>query len=432
MKREKRRAALFFALLLCVFTVGLSGCGDSTGKDEGKVTLTVMSSQSNLEKEYVKRILKLYEENGAYDIRTISAEDTDADYEDTVREALAGEDAPDIVLHFNNSGLNTLNVEEQFAYLENEAWVQDLTDDAKAYCQDSAGHVLGMPFWENSVSGCYYNKTILDSLGLRPAATQAEFDALCQALTSIGYTPLCWSFTRCHWNYQFGLDPVFADDPGLLERLNKNEVTFADIPAVHDMVSWLASAQEQGWFGEGYDGRDWPEISHAMASGECVMINIWDTWFDTDLEAGGTYTKDDFALMPVFLNTVPDGTYEGGNLIMMMVNKQSAHVEEALEFLSFCAQSENYNKAFDGISTVSCFKGQNTNIQSDMVTEAMGSILLYERASTANPKIIGYSQQKMGAAVQKLFQGEVDVAGCIALMDESRIAAAKELGAQGF
>ena len=60
------------------------------------------------------------------------------------------------------------------------------------------------------------------------------------------------------------------------------------------------------------------------------------------------------------------------------------------------------------------------------------SISLHERASTANPKIIGYTQQDMGVAVRKLVQGEVDVAGCVALMDEYRIAAARELGTEGF
>ena len=198
------------------------------------------------------------------------------------------------------------------------------------------------------------------------------------------------------------------------------------------MADWLSGAKEMGWFGDSYADRDWDGLSHAMASGECVMINIWDTWFDTDLEKNGTYSKEDFALMPVFMNTEPSGTYEGGNLNMMMVNQQSDHAKEALEFLSFCAQSENYNKAFDGISTVSCFKGQTTNIQSDMVTNMQDSISLLARASTANPKIIGYTQQEMGAAVQKLLQGEVDAAGCVALMDEYRIAAARELGTEGF
>ena len=421
--------ALFAAMLLL-----LTACSPASpgGQDDGKVTLTIMGKKNDMEKAYMQRIFRLYEESGRGRIRVIGLDDADASYDAAVREAFSSGEAPDILFHFNDSGLNTLNVEDQFVRLDGEAWVPDLTDGARAYCQDSEGRLLGLPFWENSVSGCYYNKTILDSLGLRPAATQAEFDALCQALKSIGYTPLCWSLRSCEWTYQFALDPIFADDPELLARLNKNEITYADIPAVWDMADWLAGAAEKGWFGEGCADRDWEDLSHAMASGECVMINIWDTWFDTDLEEGGTYSKEDFALMPVFMNTAPSGTYEGGNLNMMMVNKQGDRVEEALEFLSFCAQSENYNQAFDGISTVSCFKGQTTNIQSGMVTEAQGSIALHGRVSTAYPKIIGYTQQGMGTAVRKLVQGEVDVAGCVALMDEYRIAAARALGAEGF
>ena len=426
---KKRLPALFLVILFL-----LTACSPATGngQDDGKVTLTIMGKKTDMEKDYMQRIFQLYEQSGRCHLRIIGIDDADVSYDTAIQEAFSSGEAPDILFQFNYPGLNTLNMKDQFVHLETEEWVSDLTDDAKAYCQDSEGHLLGLPFWENSVSGCYYNKTILDSLGLRPAATQAEFDALCQALKSIGYTPLCWSFRSCHWNYQFALDPVFADNPELLVRLNKNEIAYADIPAVCDMVNWLAGAEENGWFGEGYADRNWEDLSHAIASGECVMINIWDTWFDTDLEKGGTYSKEDFALMPVFMNTEPSGTYEGGNLNMMMVNKQGSHVEEALDFLSFCAQSENYNKAFDGISTVSCFKGQTTNIQSDMVTNALGSISLHERASTANPKIIGYTQQDMGTAVQKLFQGEVDADGCVALMDEYRIAAARESGAEGF
>lgn len=426
---RKRITALCLAMLFL-----LTACGSITGDgpDDGKTTLTIMGKQSDMEKSYIQRIFQLYEQSGSCHLDIIYVDETVNDYDAVVREAFSSGEAPDILFHFNDTGLHMMDVDEQFVCLDEEAWVTDLTDGAKAYCQDSEGHLLGLPFWENSVSGCYYNKTILDSLGLRPAATQAEFDALCQALDSIGYTPLCWSLSTGYWSYQFALDPIFADDPELLARLNKNEITYADIPAVRDMVDWLVDAEAKGWFGEDYADRNWEDLSHAMASGECVMINIWDTWFDTDLEEGGAYSKEDFALMPVFMNTEPTGTYEGGNLNMMMVNSQSDHVEEALEFLAFCAQEENYNKAFDGISTVNCFKGQTTNIQSDMVTAAQGSISLHERVSTANPKIIGYKQQDMGTAMSKLLQGEVDAAGCIDLMDEYRIAAAKELGTEGF
>lgn len=48
-------------------------------------------------------------------------------------------------------------------------WIDQLTDSAKACCFDNSGNILGLPFWESSVSGCYYNKTLLNELGLRPS-----------------------------------------------------------------------------------------------------------------------------------------------------------------------------------------------------------------------------------------------------------------------
>ena len=72
--------------------------------------------------------------------------------------------------------MNNYNVESNFYYMNDESWIGDLTDGAKAYCEDGSGNILGLPFWESSVSGCYYNKTLFDELGLKPATTQAEFD----------------------------------------------------------------------------------------------------------------------------------------------------------------------------------------------------------------------------------------------------------------
>lgn len=75
------------------------------------------------------------------------------------------------------------------------------------------------------------------------------------------------------------------------------------------------------------------DISPTPANGDAVFVFIWDTWFDTDFQDGGKYTRDDFALMPVFMNTVDTGTYEGGNLNMLMVNKNSPKLD--IQFCSF-------------------------------------------------------------------------------------------------
>lgn len=67
---------------------------------------------------------------------------------------------------------------------------------------------------------------------------------------------------------------------------------------------------------------------------------------------------------------------------------------------------------------MSVFKGQTANIQSVMVTEALASIERLQRTSTANPKIIGYTQSETGSAIQELLLGNVDAAGCVKLMDD--------------
>ena len=154
--------------------------------------------------------------------------------------------------------------------------------------------------------------------------------------------------------------------------------------------------------------------------------------FYTVFDEGYDYTKEDFGVMPVFFNTTEKGTYEGGNLLLMMANKNSENLETAQEFLSYAATPDVYNEAFDGISTADIFKNQTTNVEALMVTEAADSINTLCRASTAAPKIIGYTQNDVGAAVQEMLMGNVDVQGCIKLMDEARITGAKALGTEGF
>ena len=158
---KKRLPALFLVILFL-----LTACSPATGngQDDGKVTLTIMGKKTDMEKDYIQRIFQLYEQSGRCHLRIIGIDDADINYDTAIQEAFSSGEAPDILFQFNHPGLNTLNMKDQFVHLENEEWVSDLTDDAKAYCQDSEGHLLGLPFWENSVSGCYYNKTIEDSV----------------------------------------------------------------------------------------------------------------------------------------------------------------------------------------------------------------------------------------------------------------------------
>lgn len=430
MKKIGLTLLLIMILSLTAFT--FVACNDDTYDPNA---LTIYGKESDLHKSYMQKVLDLYQAATGEKLNIIAIKDNQ--FEDKALAALHSDRKPDVLLHFNNADLSRFDVAENFEYLTDESWVNDIADGAKAYCTDAEGNLLGLPFWECSVSGCYYNKTLLAQLGQIPATTQTMFNTLCKNLREANKVAICWPAKDSSWMVQFALDPIFADKPQRLAELNANEIRYADIPEVKSMVEWLNNAKDKYWFGNDYMSTGANDIAAKLASGEAVMTFIWDSWFYTDFKEytdshDTKYTVDDFALMPVFMNTAKGGTYEGGNLNMMMVNKNSDKKQRALEFIRFCAKPENYNLAFEGISMVNVFKGQTTNIQSPMVTEAAESISSYERASTASTKIIGYNAEDAMAALNKLFEGKISIDGCINELDDRRIARAKALGVNGF
>lgn len=411
----KRIGSLSLTLLVIIaLAFPLSACQSASVSTQGDA-LTVWVRDSDY-RPYIQKAFSMYESDTG-NLLNVAVIPED-DFPTRIQKAFADGSAPDILLHYNDSALEKLGLLDSFMVLNDQEWVDAIMPGARAYCDDGNGNLMGLPFWESSISGCYYNKTILSELGLKPASTQREFDMLCQALDSIGRTPLFWG-QDCGWMYQFGLDPIFADDPSLLQKLNSGEIDYADIPQVHEMVQWIYDANRKGWLGK-TAGKDYDSVSEPIASGEAVMVDIWDTWFEEDF-VPGEYTASDFAIMPIFMGTSSEGTYEGGNLNMMLVNKDAKHLDEAIGFLEYCAQPEVYNKAFEGVPSVKVFEGQDTIVTSGMLVDAADSIANLERASTASPKIAGYSQSDMKIAFSALLNGEVDVDGCIAMMDELRL-----------
>ena len=157
----KRR---FFAILLAgVLALSLAACGGGGGSSDGGsgssggssssggVTLTLMGNANDLAKNYMTSIFEQYESATGNKLDFVSIEDSNFDTVATSKFATG--DIPDLFMHFNNSTLNNYNVESNFYYMNDESWIGDLTDGAKAYCEDGSGNILGLPFWESSVSG---------------------------------------------------------------------------------------------------------------------------------------------------------------------------------------------------------------------------------------------------------------------------------------
>ena len=122
------------------------------------------------------------------------------------------------------------------------------------------------------------------------------------------------------------------------------------------------------------------------------------------------------------MGTCDEGTYEGGNVNLMLVNKNGDNVEAASNFVNFMADPENYNQAFDGVSTAAVFKQETTNVNSSQYDGNKDSVDKLIRASSAQPKIVGFNQQEGGKALLQLMNGDISVEECVKLIDDDRVA----------
>lgn len=437
----KRKMVLLLTGMLAVVT--LYGCGGGSGGGSGSngesseqaetesasntgsgVTLTLYCNADDMAKPYMQKIISLWEEESG---NKIDQQGLDTDNAETIAlTKFTTGDIPDLYVHFGNSNLKNFNPEENFVDWTDAEWVSDIQDSVlpQATYNDK---IIGLPFWEASNSGCFYNKKIFDELGISQPKTQEEFDKVCAKLLENDIQPI-YLAAADSWPilYQFALDPVLEEHPEYIEQLNAGELTYAEIPEFTSMCEWFLSAAEKGYFGKNFASDTWDYCSEVLGTGEAAMLFCWDTWFDTDYDSESyDYAGEDFGIMPVFMGTCEEGTYEGGNVNLMMANKNGDHVEEAKDFINFMSVPENYNQAFDGISTAAVFKGQTTNVNSTQYEENKDSVDQLIRASSAQPKIVGYNQGEGGKALLQLMSGDITVEECIKLIDDDRIATLK-------
>ncbi len=404
---------------------------DEGTKEEAKpVTLTLYGDAGNVQRPFMQKIFALYEEatGNKIDVQGIESEN----FESVCLMKFQTGDIPDLFLHQGGYSLDAYNPSENFVDFTSSSWVADIIDSVLPTAKRGET-VYGLPFWEASYSGLLYNKVLFEELGIKLPKTQEEFNAVCEELLEKGVQPIYFP-VKDVWPmlYQYGMDPIF-ENKDLLNKLNTNQTTYAEIPEMKNMINWYKMAADKGYFGKTFATDTWDYCMEVLGEGEAAMMYCWDTWLYSDYDSEAyTYVADDFGLMPAFLNTTDNGTFEGPNCNLMLANKNSENKEEAINFINFMADPVNYNKAFDGFETAPVFKGQTTIKTTPQYSSSKDWIAEVGRASIANPEIIGFSLVDGGKYIQELLIGNIDVDQCLKSMDVERIKTAKAQQAEGF
>lgn len=384
-----------------------------TAQDE---TITVWASADELDRPYMQRAFERYETLTKNKLEIVEIEHTI--FEETVASAFASTAAqkPDVLLSYGGTNIESFNPDENFYDFTNAPWVNDLTTTSINQTIYNA-KVVGLPHWEASISGTLYNKELFERYGLEVPQTQTEFMQVCEVLAANAITPVYLPYAEISMLlYQFPLDTLLEDED-TLDKINSGELDYADMPQMQVIVQWYRDMADKGYFGQDYTRNDWSGMSPAMESEEYAMMLCWDTWLYTDFK--GDASK--FGLMPAFVGVPEDGTFEGPNLALLIVNRNSPRLEAAIGFISFMADPYNYNAAFEGIYTAPVFKQQAGSISTPQYIEAERLIEKHFRNSTAWLRIQGFSQMD-ASYIQRYMSTEPNytVRDCLTDMDNAR------------
>lgn len=419
------------ALFLWVVSLCILGCGahveraaaprqafDVPQYEWGKAapqTLRVWMREHDSERLYMQRAFDRFEAQTKHRLHIVTF--SDAKFEDAVARAFAGNgERPDVLVSYGGTNVEAFDPDANFYDFTRAAWVDDLT--ATSINQTIYhGKVIGLPHWEASISGTLYNKKLFARYGIAPPRTQSAFLSACETLQRHGVVPVYLPYREpTMMLYQFPMDAAVGD-ARMLEALNAGRLRYADLPAMRSIVQWYHSMAAQGYFGARYVDNDWAGMDEALASERYAMMLCWDTWLYTNFSGNAA----DFGLMPAFMGVPEEGTFEGPNLALTIVNKKSPRLDAAIDLVTFMADPYNYNAAFAGIYTAPVFKNQVASISTPQYVEAEAWIDRNYRDSTAWLRIRGFAQQD-AYCIQKYMQKMpgYTLENCLAEMDALR------------
>jgi len=244
-----------------------------------------------------------------------------------------------------------LNVEKNAVDLSGEAWAE--TVDPLAFAETSVdGKLFGQPVQDvSAVWAIAYNKQVFAKLNLSVPTNYEEFKAVCEAIKADGMTPI-YEAVSDGWHHQLWFCElgvaIEKAEPGTAEKLNNNEMGFADSATAKQLVDQIKEMVDLGYWGDNYMANAYSDAAKAIAEGECAMT-VANQGFPTELhDAYPDFPAEDigFFVMPLCDNQVLNMNPVGPT---RFIYSGSANIDAAKQYLAFIAEPENLQYLIDNV-----------------------------------------------------------------------------------
>ncbi|KGN39291.1 extracellular solute-binding protein [Knoellia subterranea] len=268
----------------------------------------------------------------------------------TLRLALTGADAPDVVQANNTrSQMGEFVKANQLVNLDPYAvaygWdkrypqsvrnVASYSPDGKTF---GSGSLFGMP-QVGEVVGIFYNDAKLKTLGINPPKTWAEFDAALATAKSKGEVPLVLgNLEKWPAGHVFGVVQgrfTKADDIRKLGfgQSGGNWVTPENTKAAQALVDWV----DKGYFNSGFNGQDYDPAWQGFTKGQGLFL-IAGSWLQADLSAA---MKTDVKFMlPPAPEAGGTAVTTGGSGLPFAITQKAKNKDAAAAYINFITSPE--------------------------------------------------------------------------------------------
>ena len=273
----------------------------------------------------------------------------DDQYVNVLKTKMGTGEVPDIFMVSAGVGAQKFMPEKYFADLSNEPWVERYAEYAKNGTTID-GKVMGLMTWCVDGWGILYNKEVYDKFGLAVPKNNEEFTKVCDTLLQNGITPVfesgkdAWHWAI--WLSQYG--PYAAKKhEGLYDKLNKNEVKFAEIPEFEQFLTQLKQSYDKGYLGKNSLSDAWDASYEALGTGKAAGFLGYQSY---QTEVVGKYADskaDTWEMYPIpFAGNDMFSHSAGGN--MRVAYKDSKNLEYVKQYFNFLTQAENLAIFYEG------------------------------------------------------------------------------------
>lgn len=367
MKRQPRAVARVVSLA-AVSALALSACTpgsnlesgeETTGSDQqvstdiaslGEITLSVWDQEvRGGQNKQISQLNAAFEEkypNVTIDRNSQSFDDLGT----TLRLALTGEDAPDVVQANNGRSdmgafVKSNQIISMEPYAEAYGWKDRYPESILQYSTYSAdgktfgeGNLYGLP-QVGEVVGVFYSKSKLEALGLEPPQTWDEFEDALDTAKKAGEVPINlgnleqWPALHVFGPVQGAHVPVEEITALALGNEGASWTTAQNREAAEQFGSWA----KQGYLGKAPNGTAYDDAWNQFASGTGVFL-VAGSWLAAGLESE---MGDDVGFMappPVEAGDPPVTT--GGTGLPFAITSGSEHPDAAAAYIDFITSDE--------------------------------------------------------------------------------------------